>query len=128
LKIKKITFLNTLMQNLDDFLFIIEIDWLDKPDNDYVRKYNFVKDSVELLSSKNRSVCLINSKLPKEQSEVLINLSSNFNCFIEFPIVMDKNGITGHIVGTHKDIIRFLNFLEILNILKKLKKLFYQIY
>ena len=48
LKVKKITFLNTLMQNLNDFLFIVEIDWLDKPDNDYVKEYRFVKDSVEL--------------------------------------------------------------------------------
>jgi len=112
LKVNKITFLNTLMQNLDNFLFIVEIDWLDKPDNEFVKQHIFVKDSVELILSKNRSICLINSKLPEVQTDIILHLSRNFNCFMEFPIVMDKDGIVGSIVGPHKDLIRFLDFLE----------------
>ena len=111
-KAKKVVIYQTLMQNPENFLFIVEIDWLDKPDNEFLNQHILVKDSYELIASKNRSICLINSKLPKEQTEVILHLSSNFNCFLEFPLFLDKKGITGNIVGKHKDLKRFIAFLE----------------
>ncbi len=112
LKAKRVTVLNTLIQNLDNFILTVEVDWLSKPDNNFIKQLKFVKDSIEFLRSKNRSICLVSGKLPKEYSEILIQLSSNFNCFLEFPIKMEKKAIIGNIVGSHEDINRFLEFIK----------------
>ncbi len=111
-KAKKVTILNTLMQNLDNFLFIVEIDWLEQPDNEFVKQHIFVKDSVELIISKNRSICLITGTLPKDDSEILQQLTNKFNCFLELPIILEKKSITGNIVGSHEDLNRFLDFIN----------------
>jgi predicted DNA binding protein len=111
-QVKKIIIQNTLMQNLDKFIFIVEIDWLKQPNNDFVKQFVFIDDSVEFLVSKNKSICLISGIFPKEHSEILHQLSSNFNCFLEFPIIMEKSTITGNIVGSHNDINKFTDFIK----------------
>jgi predicted DNA binding protein len=100
------------MQNLDRFLFMVEIDWKSKPNNDHIKNFEFIDESIEFAVSKNKSVCLVSGKFPQEYSEILMQLSSNFNCFLEFPIILEKNAITGNIVGSHEDLNRFLDFIE----------------
>jgi predicted DNA binding protein len=111
-KVKKIIIQNTLMQNIDNFLFIAEIDWIKQPENDFVKQFTFIDDSIEFQVSKNKSICLVSGILPKEHSEVLQQLSGNFNCFLEFPIIMEKDAITGNIVGSHNNINRFTDFIN----------------
>lgn len=111
-KINRITILNTLMQNFDNFLFIVDIDWIKEPDNEFIKGFMFIEDSFEFLVSKKKSLCLVSGKLPKEHSDILHQLTRNFNCFLEFPITLEKSVIKGNIVGTHQDVFRFLDFIK----------------
>ncbi|UCH88453.1 MAG: helix-turn-helix domain-containing protein [Thermoplasmata archaeon] len=111
-KVKKVIIQTPLMQNPEKFLFIVEIDWKKEPDNDFVKEFVFIEDSKELIAFKDRSVCLIGGSIPKEHSDVLQQLSNNFNCFLEFPIIMEKNSISGNIVGHQKDLNKFIDFIK----------------
>jgi predicted DNA binding protein len=111
-KAKKVTILNTLMQNLDKFLFIVEIEWLDQPDNEFVKQHIFVKDSVELIIDENKSICLITGTFPKDYSDMLQELADKFNCFLDLPITLEENSITGNLVVSHKDLNKFLDIIS----------------
>jgi len=119
-KAKKVTILNTLIQNLDNFLFIVEIDWLDQPDNEFVKQHIFVKDSIELIISENKSICLLTGTLPKDFSDMLRQLTNKFNCFLDLPIILEKKSITGNIVITHRDLNRFLDYIRNLGMVFKI--------
>ncbi len=126
-KAKKITILNTLMQSLNKFLFIVEIDWLDQPDNEFVKRHIFVKDSVELIIDENKSICLITGTFPKDYSDMLQELSDNFNCFLDFPVILEEQSITVNIVISHKELNEFLDVLSHWGIIFKIlsKKRYY---
>ena len=111
-KAKKVTILNTLMQSLEKFLFIVEIDWLDRPDNEFVKQHIFVKDSVELINQKNKSICLITGTFPGEYSEMLQELGDRFQCFLEFPITLEENSITANIVVNYRELNKILDLIS----------------
>ncbi len=111
-KANKVTILNTLMQNLDKFLFIVEIDWIDKPDNEFVKHHIYVKDSVELIIHENRSICLITGTFPGEYSDMLQELAIKFNCFLDLPITLEKTAISANIVVNHKELNMLLDLIS----------------
>jgi len=115
-KITRAEISNVLLQNIDSMIFVVAIQWLKIPDNDFVKKVIIVRDSVEFSISKNKSICIISSKIPKEISELIQKLSNSFNCFVEFPIIFEKNNIISNIVGSQENINKFLHFIDDLGI------------
>ncbi len=110
--LRRIEIMTPLMQTFTKFIFVVELQWRKEPTMECLISLPFIADVTEISARDSTTLALLSGTFPSDSSDMIKVFSNVFECFFEFPIILERDYIEGAIVGTNANINKFLTFIE----------------
>lgn len=101
-----------------EFLVLCEIEWKRSPDDlenvskGLIEKIEWFDEIIPIDTQKRRTLCFIKGHYEPGYTELLLLLTKEYLCFIEFPIHAKQEHGTFTLVGPPKEVTRLLDFMK----------------
>jgi predicted DNA binding protein len=103
---------NALIDSSKTFFVLAEVVWKTEPDMRLLRQFEFFDEVIEMTQEGNHHLYMaIGNHLPI-YSEIIDTMTSQFHCFIEYPLVYKKEEVSQMIVGKRKNLNSYMDFLS----------------
>ena len=103
---------NALIDSSKTFFVLAEVVWKSEPDITLIRQFEFFDEVIEMSREGNRHLYMaIGHHLPI-YSEIIDTMTSQFHCFIEYPLVYKKEEVSQLVVGGRGNLKKYMDFLS----------------
>jgi predicted DNA binding protein len=107
---------NALIDSSKTFFVLAEVVWKSEPDINLIRQFEFFDEVIEMTREGNHHLYMaIGHHLPI-YSEIIDTMTSQFHCFIEYPLVYKKEEVSQRVVGEREDLRKYMDFLSDLGV------------
>lgn len=103
---------NAMIDSSKTFSVLAEVVWKTEPDINLIRQFEFFDEVIEMTREGNHHLYMaIGHHLPI-YSEIIDTMTSQFHCFIEYPLVYKKEEVSQRVVGEREDLRKYMDFLS----------------
>jgi predicted DNA binding protein len=100
-----------LIDSSKTFFVLAEVMWKGVPDMDLIKKFEFFEDVVEMSHEGNNYIYMaVGHHLPI-YSEIIEVMTTEFHCFIEYPLVYNRDYVYEQVVGKRENLKKYMDFL-----------------
>lgn len=107
---------NAMIDSSKTFFVLAEVVWKSRPDINIIERFEFFDEVIEMSrEGKHHLYMAIGHHLPI-YSEIIDTMTSQFHCFIEYPLVYKREEVSQMIVGKRENLKKYMGFLSDLGI------------
>ena len=113
---EEIVITNALIDSSKTFFVLAEVLWKGTPDMDLINRFEFFDEVIEISHEGDNYVYMAIGRHLPIYSEIIEVMTTQFHCFIEYPLVYKRDYVFQQVVGKRENLKKYMDFLSDLGI------------